>query len=363
MIKKRVLLISPFELSVGGISRVLLTLVQELYEEYRFDVVTLSSKPGYYDDAFHKYGCTIYRVPSIQYIEHKILYPLSFFQIQSAITNILKENHYDVIHGHSGWQDAICHLSAARMGVPIRISHGHGTYVWEGRNIIMRFYFWFTKKLIGKYANVRLACSSIAGETLFMGAPYENILNPVDISQYANIEKIPHEKINLLQIGYFCKGKNQIFSLDLLNYLITHGVNAHLSLIGYSHDDHYHQTMLSLIAEHDLQEHVTFLPHDFDKRIAFAQTDYCILPSESEGLPLVALESQAAGIPCLMSDNISEDSNVGAGFFLPHDDLEKWAQTIVDGVAIDQKRLADNLQTISTQAYADKIRRIYDETT
>lgn len=359
--KKRVLLISPTELCVGGISKVLMTIVEELHEDYNFDIVTLSAKSGYYDDAFSSYGGKIFRIPAMQYVEHKILFPLSFFQIQYALSKILRENQYDIIHGHSGYQDAACHLAATRFGVPIRISHGHGTYTWTGRNLIMRSFFWFTKKMLRKYVNTRLACSSIAGDTLFLGANYDNILNPVDVAQYANIAKIPHEGINILQIGYFCNRKNQIFSLNLLNYLIKHGINAHLSLIGYASEESYHEKMLAIIAQYNLEDYISFLPHDFDKRTAFAHADYCILPSESEGLPLVALESQAAGVPCLMSDTISKDSDVGAGFFLEHNSLEKWASVIINGVEVDTKQLHNNLQTISTQAYADKIRNIYEQ--
>lgn len=359
--KKRILLVSPTELCVGGVSRVLMTLVQELHDAYCFDVVTLCDKPGYYDEAFGAYGGRIYRIPAIQYLEHKILYPFSFFQIRAAITKILKENHYDVIHGHSGWQDAACHLAAAKMGLPIRISHGHGTYVWEGRNLIMRCYMEGTKKLVRKYANIRLACSSVAGDTLFSGDDYVNVLNPVDISIYADIEKTPHTGINILQIGYFEQRKNQIFSLKLVKYLREKGIDARLYLIGYPQEAGYQEKMEQVIAEGELREFVVFLSYDFDKRTAFAQTDYCVLPSESEGLPLVALESQAAGVPCLMSDHISMDSDVGAGFFLPHDDLGKWAEAIMGGVEVDRKRLAESLQTISNQVYAEKIRHIYEQ--
>ena len=363
MEKKRVLLISPSELCVGGVSKVIMTLVQELHEECLFDVATLCDKPGYYDDEFCSYGGRIYRISAIQYLEHKILYPLSYLQIKSAITKILKENKYDAIHGHSGYQDAACHVAAAYMGLPIRISHAHGTYVWKGRNLIMRIYFRLTKRLLNKYVTERVACSSIAGDTLFSGAPYENVLNPVDVHLYADVEKKPHKGIHLLQIGYFCKRKNQFFTLNLLNYLLSHGVDAHLSLIGYPYEQIYLEKMDSLIARYHLAEHISFLSHDFDKRIAFARADYCLLPSESEGLPLVALESQAAGVPCLMSDNISRDSDVGAGFFLPHDNLQKWADLIINGVEVDKKRLEQNLQTISTRAYAEKIRTFYEQNT
>ena len=359
--KKRILLISPTELCVGGISKVLMTLVEELHEEYHFDVVTLCAKPGYFDDAFTAYGGKIYKIPSIQYLEHKILYPLSFFQVKKAMTKILKENKYDVIHGHSGCQDAACHLAAAQLGIPVRISHGHATYVWEGRNLIMRFYSRFTKRYIRRYANVCLACSSVAGDTLFLGDSYENVLNPVDVSQYADVEKIPHEEINLLQIGYFCKLKNQLFTLKLLKYLRNSSVDAKLYLIGYPQEVGYHEKMKQVIVEGNLQGYVSFLSCDFDKRNAFAQTDYCLLPSEAEGLGLVSLESQAAGVPCLMSDNVPKDADIGAGFFLPHDNVEKWAEAIIGGVEVDTKRLESNLQRISTQAYAEKIRNIYEQ--
>lgn len=359
--KKRVLIISPKELCVGGVSKVIMTLLQELHKEYSFDLVALSSKTGYYDDVFSAYGGRIYRIPALQYPEHKILHFLSFFQIQSAMRKILKENQYDVIHSHSGCQDAACHMAADCVGVPVRISHGHGTYVWNGRNLIMRSYFWFTKRVIRKYATARLACSAVAGDTLFLGNTYINILNPVDISHYANIERIPHEGINILQIGYFCDNKNQKFSIELINFLRNHGAKIHLSFIGYPSEQNYYSEMLSLIARYHLEQQITFLPHDFDKRLAFAQTDYCILPSESEGLPLAALESQAAGIPCLMSDHISTESDMGAGYFLPYNDLEKWATAIINGVNVDAQKLAHNLQTISTHAYADKIRQVYEQ--
>ena len=357
--KKRILLISPTALCVGGVSKVIMTLVEELHKEYTFDVVTLCAKSGFYDDAFSAYGGKVYRIPAIEYLEHKILYPLSFFQIKSAMLKILKENSYDIVHGHSGWQDAVCHMAAARMGVPVRISHGHGTYSRRGRNLVMRFYLWMTKRILRKYANVRLACSSIAGDTLFLGDAYENILNPVDIAQYANVEKEPHAGVNLLQIGYFCKNKNQLFSLRLLTYLRKQGTDARLAFIGYPRGQVYPEKMRTLIAQYNLEAYVTILPHDADKRAAFARADYSLLPSESEGLPLAALESQAAGVPCLMSDNISNDSDVGAALFLPHDDLEKWAAAICNGVEVDANQLAHNLQKISVQTYIDRIRHIY----
>lgn len=358
--KKRVLLVCPTELCIGGVPKVIMTIVEELHEEYIFDVATLSAKTGYFDEKFNSYGGKIYRIPSFQYLEHKILYPLSFFQIYKAIRRILKQNKYEVIHCHGGPLDAGCHLAAARSGLSTRISHGHGTYVWKGKNLSMRFHLWFSKKIIKKFATIRLACSDIAGDTLFSGESYENVLNPVDVLQYANIERTSHQGINILQIGYFCNRKNQAFTIRMLDYLLKQGVNVHLYLIGYPLEVEYYEQLNMLIEKNKLSEHISFLPRDFDKRIAFANTDYCVLPSGSEGLPLVALEAQASGVPCLMSDRISTNSDIGAGFFLPLNDVEKWADAIIGGVQVNAERLADNINKISTKAYADTIRSFYD---
>ena len=359
--KKRILLVSPSELCVGGVPKVIMTLVKELHEEYTFDVATLSAKAGYFDEEFESYGGRIYRIPSIQYLEHKILYPLSFFQIKKEIACILRCNHYDIIHCHSGGQDAACQVAAQKAGIPVRISHGHGVYVWLGRNLVMRAYLSICKKFICKNTTVRVACSAVAGDTLFNGMQYENLLNPINLSEFADVEHIPHDGINLIQIGYFCRLKNQIFSLKLLHALRKRNVNAHLDLIGYPKEPQYLKKMNEILGQLDLEKFVSLLPPDFDKRKAFAQADYLLLPSESEGLGIVALESQAAGIPCLASDNVPKDVDMGAVFFLPHNELNKWADIIVRGVEVDAEKMTDNLQKISTQAYAEKIRNIYEQ--
>ena len=59
--------------------------------------------------------------------------------------------------------------------------------------------------------------------------------------------------------------------------------------------------------------------------------DVFILPSISEGLPLVLVEAQAAGLPCVVSTGVSEDANCGKMMRLPlAEGAKKFAQTISD---------------------------------
>lgn len=364
MKKKRILFVVSTELCIGGVPSVIMFIVRNLHQFYHFDAVTLSTRNGYFDEEFRSYGGRIYKIDAFQYLDHKILYPCSFVQIQKAIRPILDNNTYDVIHCKTGWQDAPCLLEAERHGVPIRISHSHGSFPnWSGQNKIMCAYTRIAKKILLKHATAKVACSDMAGGTLFAGQDFQNILNPVDTEYYRFVQPQAHTGINLLQIGYFCKLKNQIFTIQLLHRLRQANINARLAFIGYPADLEYLDEMNALIHQYNLSDYVTFLEKDSDKRQVFSVSDYCLLPSESEGLPLVALESQAAGVPCLMSDHISNDANIGAGFFLPYNDVNAWYHAIIQGVFPDREELSRNIQRVSNKVYLEKICALYTGTT
>jgi len=58
--------------------------------------------------------------------------------------------------------------------------------------------------------------------------------------------------------------------------------------------------------------------------------DATVLPSLSEGLPNVVMQSQAAGTPCVLSDCLTREVDVGLGLlaYCPLDSAEEWASAI-----------------------------------
>ena len=55
-----------------------------------------------------------------------------------------------------------------------------------------------------------------------------------------------------------------------------------------------------------------------------------LIPSLQEGLPNVALEAQAMGVPCFVSTDVSNDCDCGICTFLPLDKGAKfWADEII----------------------------------
>lgn len=358
--KKRVLMVCVAELGTSGVSSIIMRLCRQFCSEYTFDVVTLSEKTGVFDEEFRKFGGEIFRFHVRKYEQNRLLFPLSFFQMKKQFQALLKTHSYDIIHCHSGYYDGIFHWLARKAGIKQRISHAHGTYAWGGFNFVMRTYLRCCKELNRRNATVRLACSDLAGETLFLGDPFIKVLNPVDVSYYERVKRSEKKGIGLVQIGYFCRLKNQLFSLALLHKLLRDGMDVRLDFIGYPNEDGYYERMRSFIAKNGLEEYVRFLPQDADKVQAFSDADYCLLPSVSEGLPLTALESQSARVVCLMSDHISVNADIGAARFLPHDDIEAWADQIKRGAQPDAERVKQNLERYCVKNYLNNIKTIYE---
>ena len=81
----------------------------------------------------------------------------------------------------------------------------------------------------------------------------------------------------------------------------------------------------------DLNEHITFTGTTDRVTDYLQMMDGMLLPSLFEGLPLVAIEWQINGLPCILSDTINKDcvfmDNVR--FKSLNDSAKEWAQNII----------------------------------
>ena len=72
------------------------------------------------------------------------------------------------------------------------------------------------------------------------------------------------------------------------------------------------------------------MPERRDVEKYFAVTDVLVMPSLFEGLPLVAIEAQAAGIPVILSDNITRETGLTENCrFLSLKSRRAWADAVV----------------------------------
>ena len=353
--KKKVLFVISSEMNNAGVPAVTMGIVESLSDSYQFDIIVSGTNTGYYDKKFMSYGGKIIRTPAITYQNNKLGVIKRGRIVYDAVINACKENAYNIIHCENGFESGYALKAAEICGIPLRIAHAHGTYKIKGKNVVLNLYKMYCKSLIEKHSTVRLACSNDSGKSLFK-SDFFNILNPVDVDYYRAISKEKHESINLLQIGYYCSLKNQIFSLKVISELRKHCENSHLFFIGYDNGSGYYQKLLKNVNEMGLESYVTFLPSDYPKKDILGKIDFMLLPSTNEGLPLVVLEAQAANVHSIVSDVVTTDVDCGLCSYLPISDESKWVQEIIDLNGYDKIADKDKLELINKENYMTQIR-------
>lgn len=103
-------------------------------------------------------------------------------------------------------------------------------------------------------------------------------------------------------VGRLEEVKNHKKSIDILNVLIKSRQDALLLIIGTGNDEHYKESLISYSKKLGVSEHVLFLGFRNDVDEILSICDYALLPSYFEGFPLTALEYQAHGIRCIVSN-------------------------------------------------------------
>ena len=210
--KKNVLMIIDSPMDNAGVQNVVMSIIRSLHSKYNFDVLACSLKEGYFDKEIEKFGGVVYRTDLIRYEGNKLSYLKRIRQLRSATIKCLESNKYDIIHCNNGVDAGTCLKVAYDFGIAVRINHSHGHYTFNTKNPILKVYYDKGLKWSNKYATLRLACSNIAGKSLFGEKEFFNILNPIDYTYFSSIKRVEHDNINLMQIGYYYDNKNQLFS-------------------------------------------------------------------------------------------------------------------------------------------------------
>lgn len=356
---QRILVVVNGPLLKAGVPSVVLAIVRNLKTICTFDVILTSKDEGFYDNEFLSLGGRIFRFKIYSNPKSRFLFPVRGLLLYRATKKISKLYNYVAIHCHNGFESGFCLLAAKASGVETRISHAHGTYQIRG-NPLRRFYYSLGKMLIESNATSRVACSKIAGETLFGQKSYVNVLNPISSSEFMRFQHVEHKGVNLLQIGYFQKVKNQLFSILVVRELRKRGLEVRLDLIGFVNDEGYFNQVKEAIARYNLSEAVFIQQGDCDQKQFYSTADFVLLPSESEGLPLVALEAQAAGVECLLSANITTEADLGLAEYLEHNNITAWAEYISAPKSKVKIISQDKLKLVSEEGFSERIASFYN---
>ena len=136
-------------------------------------------------------------------------------------------------------------------------------------------------------------------------------------------------------IGRFAEQKNHPFLLQFYKIVADHIPNAHLVLIGTNIPNPQKvEEIKQLSKDLGIYDRISFLGMREDASKLYQAMDIFILPSLYEGLPVVGVEAQAAGLPCLFSDSITKEVELlDETVYLPikgKTAAELWAKKIIE---------------------------------
>jgi glycosyltransferase involved in cell wall biosynthesis len=297
----------------GGLETWLMHVLRHIdRDSFQMDFLVHTEKPCPYDDEVRSLGSKI--IPC--------LYPSKPWMYDRNFKQILREyGPYDIVHSHVHHFSGYVLWLAKQAGIPVRIAHSHNdnSSAEAKAGFYRRLYLTLTEWLIARYATLGFGCSRKAATDLFSPSwesdPRWQILyygidltpfrQPVDKIAVRAELNIPTNAFVIGHVGRFEAQKNHVFLLEIAAEVAKREPRMCLLLLG---DGSLRPTLEHKVIDLGLADRVIFAGVRSDvPRLMLGAVDVFILPSLHEGLPVVGIEVQAAGLPFILSDVITEE--------------------------------------------------------
>ena len=313
-------------LGTGGAEAIVMNWYRHINRtKVQFDFL-VRSKDNVYADEIADYGGRVFVMPS---------YPVHYFSNRRETTRFFKEHASDYvgIHVHG---NALLYVNvfniARKYGIDLRIYHSHSV----ATNVKYFPFHVLNRCRIKRLATDYFACSNAAGEWAFKNMPYTVIKNGIISENFKYSENVRNSVRDLLgisdktvygHVGRFVPVKNHGFLLDVFQKIIQKDDNSVLLLLG---EGELFDSIKKIVNEKGISDKVFFLGRRQNLSDYMNAMDVFLLPSFHEGLPIVAVEAQAAGLPTVLSDSITREvSLTDLVQFLPITDSSVWADQVL----------------------------------
>lgn len=300
----------------GGIETWLMHILRHIDREYfRMDFLVHTNEECAYDAEIRALGSKI--IPCLS--------PSRPWIYASNFKKVLREyGPYDIVHSHVHYFNGYVLNLAKQAGVLNRISHTHldSSAFEANRGWRRRLYVGLSKSLINRYATAGLGCSQSANvdlfgtnwkndfrwDLLYYGINIDPFKEPIDHEAVRSEFNLPADAFVIGHVGRFDPQKNHQLLLQIFAEIVKIEPNAYLLLVGQG----YLQTNIEQQAnELSIADRVIFAGSRPDvSKLMRGAMDIFLFPSQYEGLGLVLIEAQAAGLPCIFSDVVPGEADL-----------------------------------------------------
>ena len=320
------------ELNTGGAERIVVSYYQHINRDrFQWDFIITryadQEKRGLLEDTVEELGGKIYRVTRKRE---------NYIRNITETAEIIKKGNYDIVHSHLDELSAFYLLSAKKAGVPVRICHSHLVGADRGKSVelICKMIY----PLMVRCTTDRFACGTEAGKALWGSEAVNNgmvhiMKNAIETDRFRFIQRTREEtrqKLGLTDhfvagsVGRLSYQKNSLFLIHIIQQLIKIQPDAILLVVGEGDQKNAMQEQAATLS---VQDHVIFAGVRTDINELMMAMDVFLLPSRFEGLPIVLVEAQCTGLPCIVSDQVTQEVKMNENVkYLPiHDTASMWA--------------------------------------
>jgi glycosyltransferase involved in cell wall biosynthesis len=203
----------------------------------------------------------------------------------------------------------------------------------------------FNKILDFKIAPSELAARYTFGNKEFNKGKVQLLNNGIDL----NVYKYNLDQRNIIRkqfcindmfvighIGRFSRQKNHIFLIEIFREIVKKRNDAVLLLVG---NGELEDSVRILIEQYNISSKVIFTGVRSDIPALLSAMDVFVFPSLYEGMPNTVIEAQSVGLPCVISDSITEEARITD--LITYVSLKKNAAEWADVILTQQKKNRD----------------------
>lgn len=345
----------------GGLETMLMNYYRNIdRNQIQFDFLVHRDCESDYDQEIKNLGGKIYHMPK--------LVPWSK-NYRKKLKEFFREHpEYKIVHVHQDCLSSVALQCAKECGIPVRIAHSHSSSQDKNLKYLIKRYY---MKKIPKYATYLFACSKTAGDWMFDGHRYHIIHNAIDVKKYdynketaLEVRRQYHLKDSNIVVGHvgrFNIVKNHDFLIDIFTECLKINDKCRLLLVG---DGEERKKIEQKVKELGIQDKVIFTGVRSDVEKLMQAMDIFVFPSVYEGLPVTMVEAQEAGLPCVISDQVSEECMITKNLVTRISlrvSPQKWARVILKNSQMGRE---DHSEEVRQAGYdinseARKLQRFY----
>ena len=319
----------------------------------QFDFLTHDETPLDFEEEFTDKGAKFYHIPHPSH-------PIAYYH---ALKKILNETDYKAVSFNLSYANFVSVVLAKMAGARKIIVHSHSTAIDDKSKLkrsIKRIIHEIGKRIFPIVADEFAACSQYASRWMFTdniihGKHFIYARNAIDLSRFRfNREnrdrlrkelEIDPETFCVGHVGRFTYQKNHEYLIDIFHEIVQLHPDSMLLLIGGHGAGGTYEAVMNKIAAYHLEKKVKILGIRNDVPELLSVMDCFVLPSRFEGLAIVSVEAQAAGLHTYQSDIVSPESAITPkATFLSIDQMPlEWARAVLKNINDERKNTEEDL--------------------